>query len=508
MDPISFLFLFACHFILDSSLRSSFFFIMAPRTRTSSSSMKRHGQGRTKNLEEFVVLDDGLNLEGFDELDDALVELHDTSKVQEWFEGSLQVCMDRSGIHHGHAMSTRRRRTTTTTPDKYLSLLILFVVPFRIVRRLFQTAFIPANAEGLPPDYLHFQAWDTAQALCSYIRGCLTTAALLKGAGVGDSTATAAGAALQWAARDASAHVGGITFAMWGGSQLGADSKQWRLAADFMNNLGLALELASPLLRGPYTFLAVACAGSLCRAICGAAAGASRAAFTAHFAASASSSLDPADIAVKEGTQETAASLIGLAAGSLLVRCISHSIRLQWICFLTLTAAHMWLNTRVVLSLRLRNLNRERATLALRHFLAEGVAPTPAELSSRESLMPIWRRRLPHVELGTPLRAIVHDINGETLGDAIARCGRVAENHLARKRADGRGVAVVIRRGAGAQDTLAAYTHGILLSDNDLRERNIAFTRAFWDEYSNSLIAAGWNLNASTLAPGAWRADW
>ena len=273
---------------------------MAPRTRTSSSSsMKR---GRTNLKEEFVVLDDGL------------VELHDTSKVQEWFEGSLQVCMDRSGIHHGHAMSTSSLRRTTTTPDKYLSLLISFVVPFRIVRRLFQTAFIPANAEGLPPDYLHFQAWDTAQALCSYIRGCLTTAALLKGAGVGDSTATAAGAALQWAARDASAHVGGITFAMWGGSQLGADSKQWRLAADFMNNLGLALELASPLLRGPYTFLAVACAGSLCRAICGAAAGASRAAFTAHFAASASSSLDPADIAVKEGTQETAASLIGLAA--------------------------------------------------------------------------------------------------------------------------------------------------------------------------------------------------
>ena len=100
------------------------------------------------------------------------------------------------------------------------------------------------------------------------------------------------------------------------------------------------------------------------------------------------------------------------------------------------------------------------------------------------------------------------DINGETLGDAIARCGRVAENHLARKRADGRGVAVVIRRGAGAQDTLAAYTHGILLSDNDLRERNLAFTPAFWDEYSNSLVAAGWNLNASTLAPGAWRADW
>lgn len=39
-------------------------------------------------------------------------------------------------------------------------------------------------------DYLSFQSWDTVQALSSYIRGLLTSQAVLKGVGVGQQVST------------------------------------------------------------------------------------------------------------------------------------------------------------------------------------------------------------------------------------------------------------------------------------------------------------------------------
>ena len=40
--------------------------------------------------------------------------------------------------------------------------------------------------------------------------------------------------------------LGGVGFALWQGSALDADAKQWRFFADCMNNVGMALELAAP----------------------------------------------------------------------------------------------------------------------------------------------------------------------------------------------------------------------------------------------------------------------
>ena len=46
--------------------------------------------------------------------------------------------------------------------------------------------FLPAGyPESVRPEYLRFQAYDTLQAACSYLRNILTTSAILRGAGVG-----------------------------------------------------------------------------------------------------------------------------------------------------------------------------------------------------------------------------------------------------------------------------------------------------------------------------------
>ena len=48
--------------------------------------------------------------------------------------------------------------------------------------------------EGYPdsvtPDYLAFQAWDSIQALCSYVRGMICSQAILQGIGVGKQVRT------------------------------------------------------------------------------------------------------------------------------------------------------------------------------------------------------------------------------------------------------------------------------------------------------------------------------
>lgn len=98
-----------------------------------------------------------------------------------------------------------------------------------------------------------------------------------------------------------------------------------------MNNVGLALELASPSF--PSAFIVLACLGSIARAITGVAGGvplafaalyiastrtaATRAAMTQHFARGR---LNAADVAAKECSQETATVLVGMLVGLLVAR--------------------------------------------------------------------------------------------------------------------------------------------------------------------------------------------
>jgi Vitamin B6 photo-protection and homoeostasis len=223
---------------------------------------------------------------------------------------------------------------------------------------------ISPNHKGYPDsvteDYLPFQIYDTIQAVCSYLRGILCTTAgkarskygppipppsnltlhhclsashlsnslslislsvclsiclsiclsvpsflptVLVGLGVGDDHATAYSATLTWVLRDLTGMLASMTFAYCRASNFGHDVKKWRLFADVINDVGLTLELLSPL-NADY-FLLLACLGSICRALCGVAAGATRATLSSHFARTNNLS----DISAKEGIQEVCMTL-------------------------------------------------------------------------------------------------------------------------------------------------------------------------------------------------------
>lgn len=54
------------------------------------------------------------------------------------------------------------------------------------IKQLFISAFMPEGwPDAVTPDYTGFVAWNTVQAVSSYVRGVLSSHAVFKGVGVG-----------------------------------------------------------------------------------------------------------------------------------------------------------------------------------------------------------------------------------------------------------------------------------------------------------------------------------
>ncbi|EED88432.1 predicted protein [Thalassiosira pseudonana CCMP1335] len=151
------------------------------------------------------------------------------------------------------------------------------------------------------PGYLEYQFYDSLQGLSSYLRGVVSTTAVLSAAGVGDAAATAMSAAMTWAIRDGLGMVGGLLFSYVASSHFDAHVKEFRLVADVLNDVGLTLDMALPVVL------------SWTRATKGN--------ITDHFSISG----NRADVSAKESTQETLVSLIGMALGVWLSNLDSHS---------------------------------------------------------------------------------------------------------------------------------------------------------------------------------------
>ena len=273
-----------------------------------------------------------------------------------------------------------------------------------------QRLFLPVGwPDSVAPDYARFQLWDSVQGLCSYVRGTISTAALLKAAGLGSGSVAetaAVSATLNFLARDMVGHLIGLAFSCSCGHLLDAQAKQWRLAADLLNNVGLLAHMVAPALPAAW-FVPCICMASAAHAVTGVAGGATRAALTMHFARARNA----ADLAAKESAQETGVTLLGMALGYAFLRAAATSVAAQWAVWVSLTCLHVLANWRAMRSLHLTSLNPERLAMLVAYYDATGGAVlTPAQIAARESLLPLslplsrWAGRLsPRVRLGVPL---------------------------------------------------------------------------------------------------------
>nr|KYP65696.1 UPF0420 protein C16orf58 isogeny [Cajanus cajan] len=364
-------------------------------------------------------------------------------------------------------------------------------------RRLLQAFGFPSSVTA---DYVPFQIWDSLQGLSTYIRTMLSTQALLSAIGVGEKSATVIGATFQWFLRDLTGMLGGILFTFYQGSNLDSNAKRWRLVADLMNDLGMLMDLISPLF--PSAFVFVVCLGSISRSFTGVASGATRAALTQHFALQDNA----ADISAKEGSQETVATMIGMALGMLVARItIGHPLAI-WFSFLSLTVFHMYANYRAVRCLALNSLNPERSSILLQHFMGTGQVLSPEQVSSQESVLPLqiisWSSKNAN-SLHKKVRLGMRVSSFDNMEIIQAKYLLVERKGI---------VDVIVHKDSNAADVLKSFFHALVLGKNVHKSKSLHSDGQKWidnqyEVFIQKLKSSGWKTER-LLSPIIWRAYW
>ncbi|XP_020967760.1 protein root UVB sensitive 3 [Arachis ipaensis] len=345
-------------------------------------------------------------------------------------------------------------------------------------RRLLQ-ALVP---EGFPSsvtaDYVPFQIWDTLQGLSTYTRTMLSTQALLSAIGVGEKSATVIGATFQWFLRDLTGMLGGILFTFYQGSNLDSNAKMWRLVADLMNDLGRFFH--------HFFFFYLNFHATI---------------FSTHF----------------EGSQETVATMIGMALGMLVARItIGHPLAI-WVCFLSLTLFHMYANYQAVRCLALTSLNPERTTIHLQHFMKTGKVLSPEQVSAKEHVLPlkltVWSSKnadllYTKVHLGTRVSSLDNMEIKEHLLSAASYYAK-AKYLLVERNGT---VNVIVHKDSNAADILKSFVHALILATNVSESKSSHSDSQMWidkhyDVFIHKLKSLGWKTER-LLSPIIWRANW
>lgn len=390
--------------------------------------------------------------------------------------------------------------------------------PKQVLFDLFLPLGFPHSVDS---SYLAYQFYDSLQGLCSYLRGVVSNSAVLKAAGVGNSEATAMGAAMTWAMKDGLGMVGGLVFSYYASPHFDANVKEFRLFADLINDVALTLDMMAPLVPSSW-LLSVMSLSTLSKTMCGMSAGATKSSITCHLALEG----NMADLASKEGTQETLVSLVGMLMGVQLAKQLEKleqyyhdqpltlngvlppkwqrlpvDFAASWAIFLFMTWLHVWANYRGVKLLKLDTLNRERATEALNELttkLAQGYCRHPSAPMSidveqhrfpsphdvNESMIrSTWSLLFPRsqpVALGLSLLEILQSTQDPTY---LLQEFRQERYILGVQSRNNFKIVVTLRTGAQKKDELKAFIHGLVLQ----KCLQLCRTREYPSSLSNDL---------------------
>ncbi|KAK3317345.1 vitamin B6 photo-protection and homoeostasis-domain-containing protein [Cercophora scortea] len=243
-------------------------------------------------------------------------------------------------------------------------------------------AFLPAGfPHSVTDDYLSYQTYDSLQAFASSITSLLANRAVLEGLGVGDASSSPTGALILKITGDTISRVATILFAHRMGQAIEPECKFYRFLADLFNDCAQFLDLLTPALPYLPKLSVIVCAGVL-RSLCGVAANASKASLSAHFARTG----NLAELNAKEASQETIVSLFGMLVGSLVVRMVEDKA-VVWMLMVLLVGVHLLMNYRAVRCVRMRTLNRQRATIVFSEWLRSGTVLGLDQAARRESIL-------------------------------------------------------------------------------------------------------------------------
>lgn len=278
------------------------------------------------------------------------------------------------------------------------------------------STFLPNDyPQSVKEEYLEYQLWDGIQGLCSYLRAVVVTRSLLIGAGVGESDSIALSAAISWVLKDGFGMIGSLFVAYTYADSFEVYTKEWRLIADILNNIGLLLDLMSSL--SPSWYFVVTVLSSISKSCCGLIAGATKSRISSHFAKPGYL----ADVCAKESTQETVVALLGLLLGSVFAKVIGENDYKIWIFFFSLLTLHMYANYRLIRVLVFEHFNPQRAWLFAQRSYSQVTDGSdtknnsPHLISMRETLFMPIRLHFYGPKLGISLQnAIAKLVSEET----------------------------------------------------------------------------------------------
>lgn len=270
----------------------------------------------------------------------------------------------------------------------------------------FMDVFLPHGyPNSVSKDYIQYQLWDSIQAFASSITGAISTHAVLKGAGVGDESATPLAATITWLMKDGTSMIGRIAFAWLQGTKLDSDCKKWRLFADIMNDIATFLDLLSAYFQNNFTL--IVCLSGLIKSIVGVAGGSTRAALTQHQARKN----NMADVSAKDGSQETLVNLLALMCSFIFIPVVTKSFMLTWITYICMTVVHLSANYAAVSSVVMETFNSARFKIyANHHFCRAGTVKNLLsidDVNKRENVFFSFRLNETIIKLGCSFKDVV-----------------------------------------------------------------------------------------------------
>ncbi len=264
----------------------------------------------------------------------------------------------------------------------------------------FADAFLPIDyPNSVESGYLPYQIWDLIQGLTSYFRGNLAMKETLKALGVGDVAANATSSALSKLILQGTSMFGGLVFTWMASDHFGRHTRQWRLFADVINDIGLTLQMIAPLCGKEY-FLQVSILSTVALSMCGISAGATKASISNFFAKSDNLT----DLVAKEGSQETAVNILGIIGGYYFLAILNDNIYVTWMAFTILTALHVFANMQAVQELKFRTINNCRLGLLYKYFRNGNYNQmTPDNIATDEPYLFYWSTLPTNVNVGTTI---------------------------------------------------------------------------------------------------------
>ncbi|RMZ53529.1 hypothetical protein APUTEX25_003351 [Auxenochlorella protothecoides] len=374
--------------------------------------------------------------------------------------------------------------------------------PLGPARSFLAGLFLPKDwPDSVTPDYLEYQLWTLPTHVTGVMSHALATTSMLQAVGIdaGPGGAAGASAAIKWISKDGIGALGRFAVSARFASVFDEDPRRWRLAAEAVTTLGLALEIATQAYPGHFVLLAGG--GNLATAV---GHGLGHPCFRViqaretHFAAKN----NVGDVSAREEVWGVGAQLVGLGASVAMLRALESAhatpgVVLAWV---GIQAAHVTLRAAALSRLAFPWPNRKRAAALVAAHICEGRVPAIREVNRGESAL-----ALPpgDVALGCTL--------GEALAagagrDLAALCATYSAEAYLLTRHSGR-CWVVLRQRAGAHDALRALWQAAWLEAHpgEGEAAGLRAMQAAFPDFQRQAEAQGWVLGDSLLGQGPTR---